>query len=211
LPPAADLSILRAVDGCGRQRQKARRRGMLLAKRFGVLLAALTLMTMALVACTAGPVGSSPSSSGDLTFQTPDLSQLTATPTFPVFTVGAWVSNYSPNANDVITIYVICRVQDQSMKVPSSPPAAGLPVQVILSGPISASLSGTTSSDGIVAIPYVVNDPYVGQPVTIRVHVNYGGQSYQAWSFFTSGPTTPNTVTPATSGTPGAPVPTHTP
>jgi hypothetical protein len=173
------------------------------AKRIGLLAMALALMVMLLAACSAGPVAISPNvGGGNLTFQTPDAAQNTATPTFPLFTVGAWVSNYSPNINDSITIYVICRVQDPTMATPPHPPAPGLQVRVILSGPINASLNGPTGTDGIAAIPYVVNDPYVGQPVTISVHVGYGGQDYKAQSFFTSGPTTPITPTAVASGTP---------
>jgi len=174
-------------------------------------MTALALMAVALVACTAGPIGSSPNSPSSLTFQTPDITQYTATPTFPMFTVGAWVSNYSPNVNDVVTIYVICRVQDPSMQTPSHPPPPGLLVRAILVGPISAQLNGNTGVDGIAAIPYVVNDPYVGQPVTITVNVGYGGQQYQAQTFFTSGPGTANSPTPSASGTPGAPQATTTP
>lgn len=175
------------------------------AKRIGLLILALGFMAT-LVACTGGPVAITPNTNGgSLSFQTPDTAQNTATPTFPPFTVGAWVSNFSPNINDAITIYIICRVQDTAnMTNPPHPPAPGLAVLAILSGPINASLPGTTGTDGIAAIPYVVNDPYVGQPVTITVHVNYGGQSYRAQTFFTSGPTTPNTPTAAASGTPKA-------
>jgi hypothetical protein len=171
------------------------------AKRIGLLMMALAFMAMVLVACTGGPAAITPNAGGgNLTFQTPDTAQNTATPTFPPFTVGAWVSNYSPNINDSITIYIICRVQDPTMATPPHPPAPGLAVRVILNGPINASLPGATGTDGIAAIPYVVNDPYVGQPVTIIVHVLYGGKDYQAQSFFTSGPGTPNT--PTASGTP---------
>ncbi len=173
------------------------------AKRIGLLALALTLMAMLLVACTAGPVAVSPNvGGGNLSFQTPDTAQNTATPTFPLFTVGAWVSNYSPGTNDSITIYVICRVQDPTMATPPHPPAPGLQVRIILIGPINGSLTGATGTDGIAAIPYVLNDPYVGQPVTIIAHVTYGGKDYAAQSFFTSAPTTPNTPTPVASGTP---------
>jgi hypothetical protein len=173
------------------------------AKRIGLLVLALAFMATVLVACTGGPVAVNPNAGGgNLTFQTPDTAQNTATPTFPPFTVGAWVSNYSPNINDSITIYVICRVQDTAnMTNPPHPPAPGLKVSLILSGPINASLDGSTGADGIAAIPYVVNDPYVGQPVTIVVHVTYGGQTYRAATFFTSGPSTPNTPTAVASGT----------
>ena len=97
------------------------------------------------------------------------------------------------------------------MQNPSHPPPPGLPVRAILVGPVSATLTGNTGVDGIAAITYVVNDPYVGQPVTITVNVSYGGQQYQAQTFFTSGPGTANSPTPSASGTPGAPQATTTP
>ena len=172
------------------------------ARRIGLLTMALTFMALLLVACAGNPVVVTPNSGGGgLSFQTPDTAQNTATPTFPPFTVGVWVSNYSPNPTDTITIYVICRVQDvTNMTNPPHPPAPGLQVRVILEGPINGSLTGTTGADGIAAISYPVNDPYVGQPVTIIAHVTYAGKDYAAASFFTTGPSTPLTPTP--SGTP---------
>jgi hypothetical protein len=178
------------------------------ARRIGLLAMALTFMAMLLVACTGNPVAVTPNSGGGgLNFQTPDTAQNTATPTFPPFTVGVWVSNYSPNVNDTITIYVITRVQDiTNMTNPPHPPAPGLQVNIILEGPINGSLTGQTGVDGIAAISYPVNDPYVGQPVTIIAHVQYGGKPYSAQSFFTSSPGTAPTATP--SGTPkGIPTP----
>lgn len=160
-------------------------------------MAALTILSLALVACSAGVVPNPVANSGSLnyTFTTPNPAQYTATPTFPPFTIGAWPSNYSPNVNDNITIYVIVRVQDKTMQTPPKPPSTPVTVSVELSGPINASLSGTTSADGIAAVPYVVNDPYVGQPVLVTVTANYQGQTYVATTFFTAGPGTPPTPT----------------
>jgi hypothetical protein len=169
------------------------------ARRIGLLAMALTFMAMLLVACTGNPVVVTPNSGGGgLSFQTPDTAQNTATPTFPPFTVGVWVSNYSPNVSDTITIYVICRVQDTTnMTNPPHPPAPGLQVRIILEGPINGNLSGNTGADGIAAISYSLNDPYVGQPVTIIAHVVYGNKDYTAQSFFTTGPSTRLTPTPS--------------
>jgi hypothetical protein len=176
------------------------------ARRFALLVTAMTILATSLVACSAGGGNQSSNFPSDITFTTPDTSQYTPTPQFPPFTIGAWVSNYSPNITDNITIYVICRVQDASMQTPSRPPSQPLAVTVILSGPINDTLSGTTGSDGIAAIPYTVNDPYVGQPVDITAKAVWNGTAYYARTFFTSAPWTPPTATP-----PGGKSPTPTP
>jgi hypothetical protein len=171
------------------------------AKRLALLGTAMAILSVSLVACAANvasPINNAPS---DFTFSTPDTSQYTATPGFPVFTIGAWPSIYSPNVNDSITIYVICRVQDPTMQTPPTPPNPGVNVNVVLAGPINDSLHGTTDPQGIAAIPYTVNDPYVGQPVDITVSTVYKGQTYWARTFFTSGVSTTPTATKA-AGTP---------
>jgi hypothetical protein len=162
------------------------------------------MLATSLVACSAA--GAVPSNNGpnDIVFTTPDTSKYTPTPQFPPFTVGAWVSNFSPNINDNITIYVICRVQDASMQTPSRPPSSTVNVNVILTGPINDSLNGKTGPDGIAAIPYAVNDPYVGQPVTITANVVWQGHTYSAQSFFTSAPWTAATATPSSGKPPTA-------
>lgn len=168
------------------------------------MIAALTILSVALVACSAGALPNPVANNGsaNYTFVTPNPAQYTTTPTFPTFTIGAWPSNYSPNVNDTITIYVICRVQDPTMQTPPRPPATPVGVSVNLSGPINASLSGTTGTDGIAGISYVVNDPYVGQPVLVTVTAGYGGQTYVATTFFTAGPSTPLTPTGTAKGSP---------
>ncbi len=172
------------------------------ARRFALLVTAVTILVTSLAACSAA--GAAPSNNGpsDIVFSTPDTSQYTPTPQFPPFTIGAWVSNYSPNINDNITIYVICRVQDPSMQTPSRPPSSPVNVTVILSGPINDTLSGTTGADGIAAISYAVNDPYVGQPVDITAKAVWQNNTYYARSFFTSAPWTAGTPSSGKTPTP---------
>jgi hypothetical protein len=174
------------------------------ARHLALLVTAATMLATSLAACAAAGGGIGPSSNGSnaITFTTPDTSQFTPTPGFPPFTIGAWVSNYSPNISDNITIYVICRVQDQTMQTASHPPSQPVSVSVILSGPINDTLSGTTGADGIAAIPYTVNDPYVGQPVDITANAVWQGQTYSARSFFTAAPGTAPTATSASGPTP---------
>jgi hypothetical protein len=178
------------------------------AGRGAVLGAALTILSVALVACSAAAVPNPISNNtANYTFTTPNPAAFTPTPTFPPFTIGAWPSNYSPNVNDTITIYVILRVQDRTMQTAPAPPPTPVGVTVQLSGPINDSLSGTTGTDGIAAIQYVVNDPYAGQPVTVTATANYSGQTYVATTFFTAGASTAPTPT----GGAGKGTPTVTP
>lgn len=177
-------------------------------KRLALLAVALVSMSVSLVACAVGQSSSqSPSLAPGISFTTPDPSQSSPTPTFPVFTIGAWVSNYSPNTNDTVTIYVICRVQDPTMQTPSTPPPTAVHVRVAVD-PLGAVLTGDTDKDGIAAISYTYNDPNAGQPVDITVTASYNGHPYIARTFFTPGITIVPTATPKSGGTPG---PTATP
>lgn len=181
------------------------------ARHFALLVATLALMAVSLAACGGAGNAFSSSASNGVPFSTPDSSQDTPTPQFPVFTIGAWVSNYSPNVNDSITIYVICRVQDPTMQTASKPPPQPISVRVVLSGPINDTLTGTTGADGIAALPYTVNDPFVGQPVDVYAYASYPGGPWVARSFFTSSPGTRPTVTPGSTKTPGGPTSSPTP
>jgi hypothetical protein len=175
------------------------------AKRFGLMVAALSILSIALVACqapgsavTAGPQGGN----GVNVFRTPNSSLASPTPTFPPFTVGAWPSNYSPANNDNITIYVLCRVQDPTMNGPAHPPAQHLQVTIIVGAPVNQTYTGTTDNDGLAAIPMAINDSSSGKPVVVQATVNYGNATYLAQTFFTPAPNKPPTATPGSKGKP---------
>jgi hypothetical protein len=175
-------------------------------KRLGLLAVALVSLSISLAACAVGQSSSSsPSLAPGISFVTPDPAQASPTPSFPPFTIGAWVSNYSPNQNDTVTIYVLCRVQDPTMQTPSVPPPTPVHVRVALDQ-LGAVLEGDTDKDGIAAISYTFNDPNTGQPVDITVTASYQGHPYIARTFFTPGINIVPTATPG--GTPG---PTATP
>jgi hypothetical protein len=190
------------------------------AQRLGLLFAAGLLISVAMVACSSqAPTPSSynPSSnnSGNV-FHTPNPNANSPTPTFPGFTVGAWPSNYSPNNNDTITIYVICRVQDTSMQQPPKP-AQGVSVVVTFTPegpgvPGFQTLTAQTGADGIAALTMTVNDPASGVPIVVNVEATYAGNAYVAQTFFTPNPGTsaspsacasPGPGTPPTGGGPG--------
>jgi hypothetical protein len=176
--------------------------------RITLLITALAALAVGLIACTAVPSVSSVSNvPNSITFSTPDSAQNTPTPTFPVFTIGAWPSNFSPNINDAITFYVICRVQDPSMQTPPRPPSSPVHVHLVLGDPVNQTLDGITGTDGIAAIPYVVNDPAAGQPVVVTATADYPGGPWVATTFFTPGVGFVPTATPKG----GHPTPTATP
>lgn len=182
-------------------------------KRFALLLVALSVIAVALVACQAPTTPVTTSNNTSVTgFHTPIPGGGSPTPTFPPFTMGAWPSNYSPQNNDNITIYVLCRVQVASMDKPSYPPTQTLTVTISLNGPIGGTYSAPTDSEGLAAIPIQLNDPASGQPVTVVATANYNGQTYTAYTFFTPNPAAKPTPTAGATGTPGGDAtPTDTP
>lgn len=160
------------------------------AKRCALFVAALSIIAVVCVACAApsSPLPSSGNNSGGVTgFHTPLPNNGQPTPAFPPFTMGAWPSNYSPGNNDTITVYVLCRVQDQSMLTPPKPPSQPLTITIVLS-PIGGTYQGTTDADGLATITFTLNDPSSGQPVTVTASTTYNGQAYNAQTFFTPSP-----------------------
>ena len=166
------------------------------AKRFALLMIALGIIAVSLVACQT-PSSASSGGSNTILIPTPNSSNLTPTPKFPGFTVGAWPSNFSPNLNDTITIYVVCRVQDQSMQGPSHPPPAGQQVNISIGNPVPQQFSQRTTADGYATATFSYNDPNPGQPVQVNVTTVWNGVTYNAQTFFTPGVNTAPTPTTA--------------
>ncbi|MEO7001136.1 MAG: hypothetical protein ABI068_05010 [Ktedonobacterales bacterium] len=173
-------------------------------KRSAALVAALSVLSVALVGCqVAGTTPGSTTGSSQTLISTPNPALQTPTPQFPPFTVGAWASNFSPNANDTITIYVLCRVQPSDMSQPATPPP---PLGVIIqpTAPIGGTYTGTTDAHGLAAVPITFNDPSPGTPITVAVSVTYNGRAYHTTTFFTPSPTaaspTPNASPSASPG-----------
>lgn len=179
-------------------------------RRFGILAVALSVLSVALVACQSPAVtgsGNGGASSG-VSLITPPASALSPTPTFPPITIGAWPSSFSPGNPDTITIYAILRVQDQSMQTPSQPPNPGLPVTFLIQAPINQSATVTTGSDGVAATTVAFSDPSPGVPVIVTVTVSYKGVAYSNQTFFTPGatftPTPKATAVKTPKASPGA-------
>lgn len=172
------------------------------ARRFAVLVVALSVLSVALVACQAtalpGSGGGSGANGKSLTFNSTPAA-VSPTPTFPPFTIGAWPSNYSPNNPDTITIYVICRTQDPTMQTPAKPPNPGVPVTIFVQGAINQTFTATTGPDGIATAQVAFSDPNPGVPVIVQVSAPYNGHTYVNQTFFTPGAT----FTPTPSTTPG--------
>lgn len=174
------------------------------ARRFAILLVALSTLSVTLVACGVTGASSGAGSDTTFTFTTPNPKAQSPTPAFPAFTIGAWPSTYSPQALDNITIYVLCRVQNPSMTGPSSPPPGSVTVTVQVLAPINKTMTGKTDANGLAAIPLSFSDPTPGTPVQVVVNTTWQNQAYYNGTFFTPGAT--YTPTPKSSPTPGATV-----
>ncbi|HZC04727.1 MAG TPA: hypothetical protein VE338_03730 [Ktedonobacterales bacterium] len=176
------------------------------ARRFAIMVVALGVLAVGLVACQPTTV-TTPNGGGatgnTLLLNTPGANAASPTPTFPVFTIGAWPSNYSPNNPDTITIYVICRVQDPTMQNPAKPPSPGVPVTIFVQGAINQTFTATTGADGIATAQVAFSDPSPGVPVIVQVTANYNGQTYINQTFFTPGATFTPTPTLGPGVTPG--------
>jgi hypothetical protein len=153
-------------------------------KRWMIACVALCAFSIALVACDSTPVAGSSNGNGAVPgFKTPNPGLFTPTPTFPPFTVGAWPSNYSPQKNDTVTIYVQCRVQDATMNGPSQP-SGTLPVHVNVPD-LNKQADGNTDAQGLAAIPITYVGAETGKPVRAYISVTYKGKVYTAETLFT--------------------------
>lgn len=171
------------------------------ARRLALLFIAFGIIAVSLVACQT-PSGADSGSSNTILIPTQSAANLTPTPKFPPFTIGAWPSNFSPELNDTITIYVVCRVQDQSMQGPSHPPPT-LTVVINIGSPVNKQYTARTGADGYATQAFSYNDSSPGQPVIVNVSATYNGATYSAETFFTPGPKAAPTPTPAATATPG--------
>lgn len=172
----------------------------------GLLLIGFILLALCLVACQTSNGSQDNSSGGDALagFKTPNPGLFTPTPTFPPFTVGTWPSNYSPQNNDTVTIYVLCRVQPKDMSGPGTAPNPAISVHVSITDPFTKSADGTTDSTGLAAVPISFSDPKSGYPVRVYVSTSWGGHTYNAETAFTPDVTQPPppTAAPSTTSTP---------
>lgn len=173
------------------------------ARRFSLLIIALGIIATSLVACQT-PSSATSGGSNAILIPTQNAASVTPTPKFPQFTIGAWPSDFSPDLNGTITIYIVCRVQDQSMKGPSQPPPAGQTVTVNIGPPISGQYTKQTTADGYAVVTFAYNDPNPGQPVIVSVSTVWNNVNYKAQTFFTPGPTVRPTPTQGQGG-PGGP------
>ena len=163
------------------------------AKRFALLFIAFGIIAISLVACQT-PNSANTGTGNTILIPTPNTTNLSPTPNFPGFTIGAWPSNFSPNLSDTITIYIVCRVQNTSMTGPSQPPPAGQTINVNVGSPISQQYSVRTTADGYATVTFSFTDPNPGQPVIVKVSTFYKG-NYAAQTFFTPGPNVAPTPT----------------
>lgn len=113
------------------------------------------------------------------------LDSTNTVPTFPPVTIGAWMSNQTPNVGDNITVIAVVHLQDPGMKNVGSTQAG---INVTFSG--GANGTSVTDAAGYATLPIVVSSPS-GVPQVIEVSTNVGGQTYKNTTFYTSLPTQP--------------------
>ncbi len=169
---------------------RARRPRLVSAGAFA--LAALAAAT--LISACSNPVGSSATTNGgNGGVVVINVNNVTSpTPTFNPVTLGAWVSNMTPQQGDNITVYAFVRVQDPTMQGPSKPPQNLVTVTFNVNG-----TNGTaqTDSDGLAAYhTKATGQPTV--PVVIVVTATVNGLPIHAQTFYTILPTAPPGVTP---------------
>lgn len=176
-------------------------------RRIALVVALLAALGAFVSACAAPtPTASNTQGGAGIVISTPNGADQSPTPTFPDFTVGAWPSNFSPNPNDTITIYVLCRTHDKSMNIPAQP-AAGVSVTVAVDG--GGVYSGSTDAQGLAAIQITLKDATPGKPVRVYIRATGpGGKTYNAETFYTAAPAaapSPTATTPGggQGGTPG--------
>lgn len=169
------------------------------ARRWALLLPALALamLTVSLSTLSACQLagqsafqGSSRSASApSLIMSVPHTGSAAATPTGAAFTIGAWPSDSMPGPNKHVVIYVMCRMQDPTMRGPGTP-AAGITVQVRVLDPINWSYDGTTKSDGMTMarVPIALHAARLGRPVTVDVAATWHHVTYQSQTSFTPAP-----------------------
>lgn len=184
-----------------------------LAKRMALIALAIGVLAAALAACASPAPPAAPASGGGgvNAFHTPNPALQSPTPTFPGFTIGAWPSDYSPDANGSVTIYVVCRIQDPSMG--SAPrPAAGQVVLISVGSPLNLAQNVTTDNSGLGNWQFTIVDKQNGQPVVVTVTTNFQGQTYSANTFFTPSPVAPPSPSASPTGSPtGSPSPSASP
>ncbi len=176
-----------------------------MAKRVALIALAIGVLAAALAAC-ASPTPPAPPATGGggvNAFHTPNPALQSPTPPVPGFTIGAWPSDYSPDASGSVTIYVVCRIQDSSMG--SAPrPAAGQVVTINVGPPLNLAYNATTDNSGLANWQFTIVDKQYGQPVVVTVATNFQGKTYTANTFFTPSPVAPPSPSPGPSGSPTA-------
>lgn len=110
------------------------------------------------------------------------INNVTPVPTFLPITIGAWVSNQTPNQGDNITVYASVRTHNLATPGPPMPPNP--PVSVTLSGPgINLPPATTGATDGI-AVFHIQANGTPGNPVELFTSAVVNGQILRTETFY---------------------------
>jgi hypothetical protein len=112
-------------------------------------------------------------------------------PPFPVFTIGAWISDMSPQKGDDDHLYVLARIHDPNM-VNAPTPAQGVSITAYID---NSQVTHQTDSAGYAVFDFPANGTPT-QPDVVNVTASYQGQIYQTDTFYTVLPVITPQATP---------------
>lgn len=118
-------------------------------------------------------------------------------PPFSVFTIGAWISDMSPQKGQADRLYVLARIHDPTM-VKAPTPATGISVTAFIDG---TQVTHQTDSAGYAVFDFTANGTPT-QPDVVTVTATYQQQTYQTNTFYTVLPVITPQATPKATATP---------
>lgn len=151
-----------------------------------IVLGIATALAFLLTACGATPGAVSTTPNGGDVILSVGQATVVPTPLFPQYTVGAWVSDPSPNLHDNITVYAVARQNPADMLTPPKA-VVGAQVHFVIIGGKDQMV--TTDGSGIAAWPTTAEGTPT-QPTQIEVILLVSNQTLAtSYTFYTILPT----------------------